>query len=261
MDMKPLRVQHTSREDTRMRPQEAHLPQVWTTRLLVRDKCHTPHGGLTRVLTFFDVSCLCVPVVHHGLGAVYGNHGFSTNRVIHVRTQQLLTSNSFNSTQATAGLYSEWYPRSLWAPDNWCLGVTVQVWHGKGSPQSLSSIILRISVGSGIFLHICSICLNPFAPGDSESWCPIAGLGPKWFFIRVPIVRLSTEDTKSTLIRDLKEDPGAEARRPNTTHGWFETTSCTWEGGHATCSGSEAKRSIIIAGTTQGQAGEARTTP
>lgn len=137
IDMKLPGVHHTSIEllkyrassqYTTMRPHKAHLPQVWTTRLLANDKCNTPCGGLKHVHTSFEVSGLNVlTVTHHGLGAANGNCGFSANIVINFRAQQLLISNSFHSMKAIAGLYSEWYPHSLWAPNNWCMDVIVQI--------------------------------------------------------------------------------------------------------------------------------------
>ena len=89
---------------------------------------------------------------------------------------------------------------------------------------------------SDIFL--CSICLNPYALGDPEGWHPIAGLGSKWLSSRVPLLRLTTEGTKITLIQDLKEHPRAETRRPITT---ADERSCMWETDHVVRSDSESK--------------------
>lgn len=55
--IEPLKVcQHTN-----MGPQEAHLPQVWTIRLLVNDKCNAPWGGLKHAHNSLRCPALVTP--------------------------------------------------------------------------------------------------------------------------------------------------------------------------------------------------------
>lgn len=87
IDMNILWIYHTSIEPlkvcqhTNTGPQEAHLPQVWTIRLLVNDKCSAPCGGLKHVRNSLRCPALVTPSFIMGLEQASAQHGNRFQRI------------------------------------------------------------------------------------------------------------------------------------------------------------------------------------
>lgn len=192
-----------------------------------------------------------VSLSHHELGAVRRNCGFSKNMAMDFRAQQLLIPNSFNSTEASADLWSElWYPHNLWTASHWCLGVVA--WHERGNTKrhfrkpSTAPLFPALFPGlrwiSDIFFY--PICLNPLARGDPG----VRGGGRCRIGFQMTLYVTSHSQTDHRKPQDLsnpRPEGGPTNRDSKTKHDCrldgTQKQSCTWEADHAVCSGSEGQ--------------------